>query len=219
MDELAIVRDALGLQRAHLFGSSWGGMLAMQYVLDRKPSLESLVLSSSPASSQRWTDDCAGLLADLPADVQETIGRHVACRYTNCLEYSGAILHYYKRHVCRLDQWPDGFERSFAGVNREISDYMAGPSEFAIVGTLRDWDVTERLAEIDVPTLITCGEHDELRPSYAEEMRQLIPNAEIEVFADASHLTMAEVPDAYRDRLNTFFDDVERSSARRVRSG
>ena len=211
VDEVATVRAALGLDRVHLLGSSWGGMLALQYVLDRRPSLESLVLASSPASSRRWTEDCARLIADLPAEVQETISRHVACRYTECLEYSGAILHYYKRHVCRLDRWPDGLERSFAGANREVSDYMVGPSEFAIVGTLRDWDVTDRLGEIDVPTLITCGEHDELRPTYAAELQRLIPRAELEVFTNASHVTMAEVPDAYRARLNTFLAGVESS--------
>src|SRR5881396_4425861 len=53
VEELAVVREALGLERLHLFGSSWGGMLALQYVLDRRPRLESLVLSSSPASSRR----------------------------------------------------------------------------------------------------------------------------------------------------------------------
>ena len=87
---------------------------------------------------------------------------------------------------------------------------MAGPSEFAIVGTRRDWDVTDRLDEIRVPTLITCGEHDELRPAHAEDMRRRIPNAELEVFSGASHVTMAEAPDAYRARLDGFFDRVER---------
>ena len=41
--ELAQVRKALKLRRPHLFGSSWGGILAMQYVLDRKADLQSLV--------------------------------------------------------------------------------------------------------------------------------------------------------------------------------
>ena len=210
VEELAVVRESLALERVHLYGSSWGGMLAMQYVLDRRPPLESLVLASSPASCPRWTEDCAALIADLPASVQETIRRHGGHGYTRCLEYSAAILPYYKRHVCRLDPWPEALERSFAGANQEISEYMAGPSEFAIVGTLRDWDVTERLGEIRVPTLITCGEHDELRPAHAEDMRRRIPNAELEVFSGASHVTMAEVPDAYRARLDEFFDRVER---------
>ena len=53
VEELAVVREALGLDRLHLFGSSWGGMLAMQYVLDRRPGLDSLILCGSPASMHR----------------------------------------------------------------------------------------------------------------------------------------------------------------------
>jgi len=65
--ELAQVRSALNLDRLHLFGSSWGGMLAMQYVLDRqkdRPGLESLILCGSPASMIRWVSDCTELLAE-----------------------------------------------------------------------------------------------------------------------------------------------------------
>ena len=181
----------------------------MQYVLDRSPDLESLILASSPASAPRWTRDCGELLAELPDEVQETIRRHEQHRYTGCLEYAAAILPFYKRHVCRMEPWPDGLERSFAGANLEIYEYMAGPSEFAIVGTLKDWDVTDRLGEIDVPTLLTCGEHDELRPAHAEEMQRRIPNAELEVFPGASHCTMAELPEAYRARIAEFLDRVE----------
>jgi proline-specific peptidase len=209
VEELATVRESLGLDRLHLYGNSWGGMLALQYVLDRKPALESLVLGSSPASSRRWTEDCAELLAALPEENQATIRHHEAHRYTSCLEYAAAILPFYKRHVCRLEPWPDAFERAYVSKNQDIYEYMAGPSEFAIVGTLRDWDVTERLGEIPVPTLLTCGEHDEMRPAHAEDMRRRIPNAELEVFPGASHLTMAEAPEAYRARLNEFFDRVE----------
>jgi pimeloyl-ACP methyl ester carboxylesterase len=77
-----------------------------------------------------------------------------------------------------LDPWPDGFERAYIASNRELYLHMAGPSEFAIVGTLRDWDVTDRLGEIHVPVLITCGEHDEMRPAHAKDMRRRMPNAE-----------------------------------------
>ena len=63
VEELARVRSALDLDRLHLFGSSWGGMLAMQYVLDRRPELESLILCGSPASMIRWVSDCEELLA------------------------------------------------------------------------------------------------------------------------------------------------------------
>ena len=72
VEELAQVRAALGLERLHLFGSSWGGMLAMQYVLDRQPELESLTLCGSPASMIRWVADCDQLLDEEPAETGES---------------------------------------------------------------------------------------------------------------------------------------------------
>ncbi len=80
--ELVQVREALGLGRLHLFGSSWGGMLAMQYTLDRRPELESLILCGSPASMTRWVKDCEELLAAEPAEVRQVIREHEASGFT-----------------------------------------------------------------------------------------------------------------------------------------
>ena len=72
--EVEAVRSALELDRFHLFGSSWGGQLSMQYILDYQPaSLVSLLMSGSPASMPRWVQGCAELFAELPADVQDVI--------------------------------------------------------------------------------------------------------------------------------------------------
>ena len=209
VEELAAVRTALGLDRLHLFGSSWGGMLAMQYVLDRKPQLESLILASSPASMPRWAKECAELVAQLPDDARQEIERHEAEGWYGCPEYTAAVLLFDKRHVCRLDPWPPGLERAYAGVGMQVYTHMNGPTEFTVLGVLKEWDVTDRLGEISVPTLVASGEHDELRPAHAEEIARRIPDAELEIFPDASHLAFAEHPDSYRERVNEFLDRVE----------
>src|SRR5215475_15299336 len=92
VEELAQVREALHLDRLHLFGSSWGGMLAMQYVLDRRPPLQSMILCGSPASMPRWARDCEELLAAQPAEVRRTIRQHEQAGFTACPEYQAAIL-------------------------------------------------------------------------------------------------------------------------------
>ena len=106
VEELVQVREALGLDRLHLFGSSWGGMLAMQYVLDRQPDLVSLTLCGSPASMIRWVSDCEKLLAEEPEGVRRAIREHEEAGFTACPEYQAAILGFYRKHVCRLDPWP-----------------------------------------------------------------------------------------------------------------
>ena len=79
-------------------------------------------------------------------------------------EYEEAMMPFYRRHVCRLDPWPDFVVRTFDRMATPIYHYMAGPSEFRIIGTLRDWDIMDRLGEIAVPTLILVGDLDRPGP-------------------------------------------------------
>jgi proline iminopeptidase len=171
VQELAQVRSALGLTRLHLFGSSWGGMLAMQYVLDRRPELDSLILCGSPASMTRWVSDCTELLSAQPAEVRQVIREHEAAGFTACPEYQAAILGFYREHVCRVSPRPASLERSFAEAGYEVYPTMKGPSEFTVTGTLKTWDVMDRLGEIGATAGpgrmrrgVSTRHHDQLVP-------------------------------------------------------
>jgi proline-specific peptidase len=210
--ELAEVRSALRLDRLHLFGSSWGGMLAMQYVLDRTPDLVSLTLCGSPASMTRWATDCAELLAAEPPEVRQVISEHEQAGFTACPEYQAAILGFYRKHVCRLTPWPPGLERSFAEAGYEVYHTMNGPSEFTVTGTLKAWDIMDRLPEIAVPTLLVGGRYDECTPGHLAEMHHRIPGSQLAIIEDASHLCFAEQPAVFNRIINSFFDRTDRRS-------
>ncbi len=205
VEELAQVRAALKLDDLHLFGSSWGGMLAMQYVLDRKPQLRSLTLCGSPASMTRWAADCAELLAQQPAEVRAAIKEHEDSGFTACPEYAAAILGFYREHVCRLDPWPAGLERSFAEAGYDVYNTMNGPSEFTVTGTLKTWDVMDRLHEIEIPTLLVGGSYDECRPDHLAEMHRRIPGSRLVIIENASHLCFAEQPEVFKKAVTSFF--------------
>jgi proline iminopeptidase len=209
--EVAAVREALGLERMHLFGNSWGGWLAMQYVLDRQPSLESLTISSSPPSVERAVREMNELKRRLPADVQRVLDDHEAREFYDCPEYTAAIMVFYKRHLCRLEQWPEGVERALGpGFGAGPYQTMWGPSEFGpVTGNLKGWDITERLGEIRVPTLLTVGRHDEMWPSHMQDMQARIPGSELVIFEDSSHMAFVEERDTYIATMNRFLDQVE----------
>jgi proline-specific peptidase len=210
VEELVAVREALSLQRLHLFGNSWGGWLALQYALDRRPELASLILSSSPPSVPRWIADCAELRAALDQAVRAVLDRHEAAGYFSCPEYQWAITHFYRRHLCRIDPWPDSLERTFAGMNEEVYTTMWGPTEFGpVTGRLRDWDVTDRLAEIRVPTLVTGGRYDEARPGHLATLADGIAGSEIVIFEDSSHTAFIEEHELYVQTIEDFLARVE----------
>lgn len=207
--ELQTVREALGLGRLHLFGSSWGGMLAMQYVLDLQPPLESLILCGSPASMPRWIRECGELLQRLPPEDRTEIERHEREGWYGCPEYQRAVLTFYRRHVCKLDPWPAGWERSLVEAGYDVYNTMNGPTEFTVIGNFKDWDVTERLGEITVPTLILGGDDDEARPEHMREIHRRLEGSQIRIFEDAAHLCFWEHREGFMAVVNGFLDDVE----------
>jgi proline-specific peptidase len=212
VEELEAVREALSLERLHLFGNSWGGWLALQYALDRRPQLVSLTLSSSPPSVPRWIDDCAVLRAQLDLRVQAVLDRHETAGHFSCPEYQWAITHFYRRHLCRVDPWPDSLERTFAGMSAEVYTTMWGPSEFGpVTGRLRDWDVTRRLPEIRVPTLVTGGRYDEARPDHLAILANGITGSRLVIFEDSSHTAFIEEHQRYVQTIEDFLAQVEAS--------
>ena len=216
VEELAVVRAALGLDRVHLFGNSWGGWLALQYTLDRKPELESLILSSSPPSVPRWISDCGQLRAELDSDVRSVLDRHEESGYFSCPEYQWAVTQFYRRHLCRASPWPDCLERTFAGMGGEVYETMWGPSEFGpVTGRLDGWDVTDRLAEISVPTLVTGGRYDEARPEHLAVLAAGIADCELVIFENSSHLAFIEERDRYLRVVQQFLGRVEAAVRRR----
>jgi L-proline amide hydrolase len=210
-DELtALVRHLEIDDRYAVIGQSWGGMLAMELALDHPPGLRAIVVADSPASMPLWISEANRLRADLPPDVQETLTRHEEAGTTDDAEYEQAELVYYDRHVCRVP-WPDCLQRSFASIREDPTVYhtMNGPSEFHCIGSLKTWDITERLSEITTPTLLVSGRHDEATPLIVGTIHERIPGAEWAILEESSHVPHIEEPEAFLDRVEQFLTTID----------
>ena len=182
VEQLRSVREGLGLERIHLFGSSWGGMLALEYALTQPEGLTSLVLNSTPTSAPRWAEETGRLAAGV--DEEE----------------------FRRRHICRLDPEPEVLQRARAKFGKQVYETMWGPNEYTVTGTLKGWDVAERLGEIRVPTLITSGRHDECTPSLVEPLHAGITGSEWVIFEDSAHMAYLEEPERYLEVVGDFLD-------------
>jgi proline-specific peptidase len=121
------------------------------------------------------------------------------------------MLVFYRRHVCRVDPWPECTTRAFAKLlqNPEVYTTMWGPSEFCATGLLKEWDIVERLPDIRVPTLITSGRHDEVTPAVVETVHRGITGSQWVIFAESSHTAHVEETPRYLRVLEAFLDNVE----------
>jgi proline-specific peptidase len=211
LEEVDVVRRALGIEQVHLFGQSWGGMLAMEYTLTKPSGLASLVLADSPASMPQWIAETNRLRAELPPDVQQTLLKHEKDGTTNDPAYQEAMFVFYRRHLCRLDPWPDCLQRTFQKImqNPEVYNTMNGPSEFNVTGTLKNWSIVDRLGEIRLPTLLLSGRYDEATPAVVETVQRGIHGSEWMVFENSSHMPHLEETERYIQVLSDFLSRVE----------
>ena len=210
VEALHVVRQELGLEEMHLLGHSWGGSLAAAYVLERGTAgIASVVLSSPLLSTPLWIEDANYLRSLLPADVQKTLTEHEEAGTTDSDEYKTASDVFYERHVYGGERVEDPAECDGAPSGQFVYEYMWGPTEFYATGNLIDFDVTDRLHEIDVPVLFIAGEFDEARPERVAEFQKLVPGSKMTVILDAAHGTLSRKPDEYRNVVETFLDSVE----------
>jgi L-proline amide hydrolase len=216
-DELDSLLAALGIAgRYHLLGQSWGGCLAQEHALRQPAGLRSLVLADTLASIPDFAAECQRLLAALPVEARETIHRHEAAGTTDDPAYVEACMVFYRRHVCRLEEWPEEVRRSFRAIEEDPTVYgtMNGPSEFTITGTLRDWSVVDRLGEIRVPALLVSGRHDETTPKLQETLRDGIAGSEWTCFEDSSHMPHVEERERWLETVDAFLRRVEADGSR-----
>jgi proline iminopeptidase len=207
VEEVETVRKALGLGRVHLLGHSWGGWLGIEYALTYQKNLKTFVLSNTSGDMPHLVSELNRLRAALGSETVAMMQRHEAEGSLKHPEYRAAIAILGCRHVHRLEALPAPLKASFDGWNIGPYVTMQGPNEFLYTGNLKDWNRIPRMPEIEIPCLVLVGEHDELTPACAMRMHQALPNSEIAVLRNCSHLAMYEDPTAYFGQLTSFLDE------------
>ena len=190
--ELHNLVGELGLAAAgyHVLGQSWGGFLAQEFALTQPEGLKTLVLADTAASFPDFVAECNKLRAGLPPEVEAILRKHEEAGTTADPEYAQASEVFYPRHVCRIDPMPADVTRSFGWIDTDPTVYhtMNGPSEFHVIGSIKDWQVKDRLREITIPVLLVSGRHDEAGLPLQETLLGGLPTAEWTVFGDSSHM-------------------------------
>lgn len=204
VEETETVRKALGLGRVHMLGHSWGGWLAIDYALTYPENLQTLILEDTVADMPHLISELERLRAALGPETVAMMQKHEAQGTYNHPEYQAAVTILNYRHVCRLPEWPAPVRRSLDDWNMGPYETMQGPNEFLYIGNLKDWNRIPDLPSVTTPVLITTGEHDELTPACALRMKLALPNAELKVFANASHMPFYENPHDYYPALVDF---------------
>jgi proline iminopeptidase len=213
VDEVEQVRKAIGADSTNFYvlGNSWGGILAMEYALKYQQNMKALIVANMVASAPEYGQYAAQVLAKQmdPAVLAEIRGIEERKDFSNPRYMELLVPHFYHQHICRLDEWPDGLNRSLKHANTEIYTLMQGPSEFGISGRLANWDIKKRLSEIRLPTLMIGAKHDTMDPKAMEEQSKMVKQGRYLYCPNGSHLAMWDDQKTFMNGVIRFIRDVD----------
>ncbi len=212
VEEAEGVRQALRLGRVHLFGHSWGGMLAQAYALKHQANLASLLLSGTTPSVPMLMAEGEKVFRTLPPDVRKAVTKYEALGDFENPEYLAAIEKFNHTHQ-GLDPWPETLKYSFENFTPPVGMTMFGPNLVAVSGNMRYWDVTDRLSSLNVPCLVICGDRDFLTPRLHRVLHRKIRRSKLVVMKGVSHGSMWDARGPYVNHLAAFLDPLSRASS------
>jgi pimeloyl-ACP methyl ester carboxylesterase len=192
-DVEAVLAD-LGVTDVHLVGASLGGMIAQEYVLsyDRVRSLALFCTTPGGDEAVPIPDETLARMLDVP----EGYGPAETIRYK------------------MEPAFTEGFREANPDVIDRIVDWRleTDPSEQAYEwqsAAASTFDASDRLVDIDVPTLVLHGTGDRVLPvENADLLVEGIPDAELVTIEDAPHLFFIENAERTTDELRGFLEDV-----------
>ena len=216
VEEVEQVRKAISADSSNFYvlGNSWGGILAMEYALKYQQHLKGLIVANMVASAPEYGKYSEEVLAkQMKPEVLSEIKAIEAKKDFNNPRYMELLIpNFYHEHLCRLQKWPDGFNRALQHVNSEIYTLMQGPSEFGISGRLATWDIKDRLKEITVPTLMIGAKYDTMNPNAMEEQSKMVQKGRYLFCPSGSHLAMWDDQKVFMNGVIKFINDVNTAS-------
>lgn len=212
VNEITALRKELDLKELHILGSSWGGTVAVEYMVTKKPEgVKSVIFAGPLISTSRWMKDAQILISQLSQPVRDTIQKYERLKLYDHESYIAATDSFNVKYLSRKPgariSAPDceGVGKS----NRQVYRYMWGPTEFNATGTLKSFERTENLHEIKQPVLFITGRYDEARPETIYEFQKEIPGSKVEIIENSGHNKLRDNPEQYLATIRNFLTSMK----------
>ena len=195
INDLKGVLDKLNLKNNDtvLIGHSFGGMVAQEYASRYK--IRGLILIGS-------------LVKYNPDIIDKIIWNLPPILWRRILFTENIITRRFYRSLFFAKNTPKEIYKEFLKDNKDYLETLPYYA-FRYLKYFKDYDATERLKEIDSPTLIIVGEEDKVTPpSEAYKLNKLINNSTIKVVKNAGHMILYEKPFEISKLINNFINRI-----------
>lgn len=179
--------DAIGIERAHVLGLSWGGILAQEFYRLHAKRFHSLILADTYAGwrgslpEAAWKERLAACLQDASGPPEALVAKFLPGLFT--------------------DAAPQRLREEISAI---VSEFH--PVGFRLMSlSSAEVDTTTLLPTLDVATMVLWGDDDRRSPPHvAEQLHAAIPGAELAIIPNAGHLSNMEQPDLFNGHVRRF---------------
>lgn len=208
LDEVEEVRQKLGIDNFYIIGQSWGGALVQLYAAKYGKHLKGAIISSMVDNIEEYVEHVNSIRNDiLSTDAITYMKEREASGEWDDVQYKEYVNILNDNYVDRKK--PAAISHLISTMAKPVYKAFQGDNEFVVTGKLKEWHFEKHLQDIDVPTLLTFGEHETMPLSAAKRMATEIPNAKLVTTPEGGHHHMVDNAPVYYDHLATFIREVE----------
>ncbi len=210
-EELKALVEHLGYDKIHILGQSFGGTLALEFLLNTDcHNILSVIFASPALSSVQFTADAQKRFNELPPELSSIINKYGDIDKVPADEAAQIGEYFFINFVVRNTGECPELAETFESMNNEIYNFMWGPSEFSVVGSLKDYDRTNELSKIKIPVLFTCGRYDEVSADTCKTYSEAVPLGSLNVFENSSHMAHIEEKESFLISVGDFIRKIEK---------
>lgn len=221
VEDLESLRRTLGFEKVHLFGHSYGGIVAQSYALAHPNNVRRVILCNTFHSAVGWQnniDNCNRHIQESYPDVWTRLMEMRKAMKSSATEWRALYDHCYatmywysvEKHKKHLSKYA-AIQTSDDAFSEPVYYAIIGDDpDFEVGGSMKNLDLRPLIGQLKSPVLILTGRSDKVATTkQAFEIKELIPNAKIYIFEKSGHLPFAEENKSFtkvvRDFLNGNF--------------
>ena len=192
-DDTAGLLDGLDIDQAHIFGISMGGMIAQEFALRHPQRVKTLVLGCTNCGGEKTTLSSDPEVLNMLGNIESVSVEEAALAMTK-VAVTPWFIHKHMDTLIEMNQMSAAHPTPKHGMVNQMA-------------ALQSHDTYDRLPQISVPTLVITGKEDGLvPPENSVILSQQIPNAELSILSNASHMFHMERPETTLDVVTAFIN-------------
>jgi proline iminopeptidase len=210
IDQINRLLAELNVKEFYLYGHSWGTMLGTEYYLKNSTRVKGMILGSPCLSTKMWVNDADTLIAALPDSIHVILRNNIKGVPQDSTTLANAVGVYFSNYYIRKSPPSADIDSTFLQVGLNVYGYMWGTNEFFSTGTLKNFDMTQDLGRITVPTLYITGEFDAATPGTVKYYQSLTPNSRLSITSNAGHITMHDNPVGDIEAISNLLSELDK---------